>query len=57
MARANGVEAESMLQISNRELERVAQLRPEMPDGTRVLAFDYDSGERYLSVDALWSGA
>jgi cysteine synthase A len=41
---------------SGASLAAVAQLRPEMPDGTRVLAFDYDSGERYLSVDALWAG-
>jgi cysteine synthase A len=42
---------------SGASLAAVAQLRPSMPDGARVLAFDYDSGERYLSVDALWSDA
>lgn len=36
-------------------LAAVAQLRPDMPDGSRVLTFTYDSGERYLSVDALWA--
>ena len=35
-------------------LAAVAQLRSQMPDGSRVLAFNYDSGERYLSVEALW---
>ncbi len=40
---------------SGASLAAVAQLRPEMPDGSRVLAFDYDSGERYLSVEALWA--
>jgi len=40
---------------SGASLAAVAQLRPEMPDGSRVLTFTYDSGERYLSVDALWA--
>jgi cysteine synthase A len=39
---------------SGASLAAVAQLRPQMPDGSRVLTFTYDSGERYLSVDALW---
>jgi cysteine synthase len=39
---------------SGASLAAVAQLRPQIPDGSRVLAFDYDSGERYLSVEALW---
>jgi len=41
---------------SGASLAAVAQLRPQIPDGSRVLAFNYDSGERYLSVEALWSG-
>ncbi len=40
---------------SGASLSAVAQLRERIPDGSRVLAFNYDSGERYLSVDALWA--
>ena len=40
---------------SGASLAAVAQLRPQMPDGSRVITFAYDSGERYLSVDALWA--
>jgi cysteine synthase len=40
---------------SGASLAAVAQLRPQIPDGSRVLTFTYDSGERYLSVDALWA--
>ena len=32
----------------------VAQLLPQVPDGSRILAFTYDTGERYLSVEALF---
>jgi cysteine synthase A len=35
-------------------LAAVAQKLPEMPDGSRVLTFNYDSGERYLSVEGLF---
>jgi cysteine synthase A len=35
-------------------LAAVAQKLPEMPDGARVLTFNYDSGERYLSVEGLF---
>ncbi len=40
---------------SGASLAAVAQLRPQIPDGSRILTFVYDSGERYLSVDALWA--
>ncbi len=40
---------------SGASLAAIAQLRPQMPDGSRILTFTYDSGERYLSVDALWA--
>jgi len=40
---------------SGASLAAVAKLRPQIPDGSRVLTFTYDSGERYLSVDALWA--
>jgi cysteine synthase A len=39
---------------SGASLAAVAQLLPSMPDGARVLTFAYDTGERYLSIDALW---
>jgi cysteine synthase len=39
---------------SGASLAAVAQLLPEIPDGARILTFAYDTGERYLSIDALW---
>jgi len=39
---------------SGASLAAVAQLLPSVPDGSRILTFTYDTGERYLSVDALW---
>ncbi len=39
---------------SGAALAAVAQLVPSVPDGSRILTFTYDSGERYLSVEALW---
>jgi cysteine synthase A len=32
----------------------VAQLLPQVADGAKILTFTYDTGERYLSVEALW---
>ena len=52
-----GRKASSSASSSGASLAAVAQLRPQIPDGSRVLTFDYDSGERYLSVDALWGTA
>jgi cysteine synthase A len=40
---------------SGASLAAVAQLLPSVPDGSRILTFGYDTGERYLSVDALWA--
>jgi cysteine synthase A len=40
---------------SGASLAAVAQLLPEIPDGARILTFTYDTGERYLSIDALWA--
>jgi cysteine synthase A len=40
---------------SGAALSAVAQKVPEMTDGARVLTFNYDTGERYLSVDGLFS--
>jgi cysteine synthase A len=39
---------------SGASLAAVAQLLPGVPDGVRILTFTYDTGERYLSIDALW---
>jgi cysteine synthase A len=39
---------------SGASLAAVAQLIPSVPDGSRILTFGYDTGERYLSVEALW---
>jgi len=39
---------------SGASLAAVAQLLPDVPDGSRILAVTYDTGERYLSIDALF---
>jgi cysteine synthase A len=39
---------------SGGSLAAVAQKLPEIPDGSRVLTFCYDTGERYLSVEGLF---
>jgi cysteine synthase len=39
---------------SGAALAAVKQKLPEMPDGSRVLTFCYDTGERYLSVPGLF---
>ena len=39
---------------SGAALAAVAQLIPQVPDGSRILTFDYDTGERYLSVEPLF---
>jgi len=39
---------------SGAALAAVAQKIPELPDGTRILTFCYDTGERYLSVEGLF---
>jgi cysteine synthase A len=39
---------------SGASLAAVAQLIPQVADGARILTFNYDTGERYLSVDALF---
>jgi len=40
---------------SGAALAAVAKKSEEMPAGSRVLTFAYDSGERYLSLENLWS--
>ena len=39
---------------SGASLAAVAQLLPDVPDGARILTFNYDTGERYLSVEPLF---
>lgn len=39
---------------SGASLAAVAQTIPDLPDGTRVLTFCYDTGERYLSIEGLF---
>ena len=36
---------------SGAALAAIAQKLPELPAGSRILGFNYDTGERYLSVD------
>lgn len=35
-------------------LAAVSKKLPELPEGSRILTFNYDTGERYLSVEGLW---
>ena len=35
---------------SGATLAAIAAKLPELPDGARILGFNYDTGERYLSV-------
>jgi len=39
---------------SGAALAAVAQKLPDIPDGSRVLTFSYDTGERYFSVEGLF---
>ncbi|MBN1409025.1 MAG: cysteine synthase A [Calditrichaceae bacterium] len=39
---------------SGASLAAVAKKLPEIPEGSRVLTFSYDSGERYLSIEGLF---
>lgn len=39
---------------SGATLAAIAQKLPDMPEGARVLGFNYDTGERYLSIDGLY---
>jgi cysteine synthase A len=42
---------------SGASLAAVSQLLPTLPAGSRVLAFNYDTGERYLSVEGFLPAA
>ncbi len=39
---------------SGASLAAVARKLPEIPEGSRILTFCYDTGERYLSIDDLF---
>ena len=39
---------------SGASLAAVARKLPEIPKGSRILTFNYDTGERYLSVEGLF---
>ena len=39
---------------SGASLAAVAKQIPSLPDGTRILTFNYDTGERYLSIEGLF---
>jgi len=39
---------------SGASLAAVAKKLPEIPEGSRILTFNYDTGERYLSVEGLF---
>ena len=41
---------------SGATLAAIAQKLPELPQGARVLGFNYDTGERYLSVEGFLPG-
>jgi cysteine synthase len=52
MARRCASEEGMLVGISSgATLQAIAQKLPELPAGARVLGFNYDTGERYLSVD------
>ena len=52
MARRSAREEGLLVGISSgATLAAIAQKLPELPAGSRVLGFSYDTGERYLSVE------
>ncbi|GAA6140350.1 cysteine synthase A [Hydrogenophaga sp. 5NK40-0174] len=52
MARRSAAEEGMLVGISSgATLAAIAQKLPELPEGAKVLGFNYDTGERYLSVD------
>lgn len=55
MARRSAREEGTFIGISSgASLAAVAKKLPELPLGSRILTFCYDTGERYLSVDGLY---
>jgi cysteine synthase A len=39
---------------SGATLAAIAKKLPEIPEGSKILGFNYDTGERYLSVEGLF---
>jgi cysteine synthase len=55
MARRSAREEGLLVGISSgATLAAIAQKLPELPAGSRVLGFNYDTGERYLSIEGLF---
>jgi cysteine synthase A len=55
MARRSAREEGLLVGISSgATLAAIAQKLPDLPPGSRVLGFNYDTGERYLSVEGLF---
>ena len=55
MARRSASEEGILVGISSgAALAAIAQKLPELPAGSRVLGFNYDTGERYLSVEGFF---
>ena len=55
MARRSAREEGMLVGISSgATLAAIAQKLPELAAGSRVLGFNYDTGERYLSVEGLF---
>lgn len=52
MAREEGIFAGIS---SGASLAAVAQKLPDIPNGSRILTFNYDTGERYLSIEGLFA--
>jgi cysteine synthase A len=51
MARRAAAEEGMLVGISSgATLAAIAQKLPDLPSGSRILGFNYDTGERYLSV-------
>lgn len=56
-AKAAGTKEGLFIGISSgASLAAVAKKLPEMEKGSKILCFNYDTGERYLSVDGLFNG-
>jgi len=52
MARRSAREEGLLVGISSgATLAAIAQMLPELPGGSRILGFNYDTGERYLSIE------
>ena len=50
MARQCAAEEGLLVRIERCDLAAIQQKLADLPSGSRVLGFDYDAGERYLSM-------